>query len=650
MSDLEKTALNLAAHGFAVFPLVPGQKTPLIKDWPNQATQDKDKIHEWWSQTPSANIGIVCGEKSAHLVVIDIDNKHGHSGDSSMHEWVNEHGSLPPTLTVVTPNNGMHLYYRDLGHWNSPQNVLDGVDIRCNGSYIVGPGSVLETGEYKVMTETPDRPSMINDSVKALLKLQGYAAKQGTGGKPFEDDGQPVAEGGRHGWLMSMAGKAIKAHPEWTEDQIVDYVRQLNDTRCVPPLGGTELERTILNGVRKLKSKRDAGPPDDHLASTTFTEAELKELQADQEQKERQEAIQQIEEELPAPVSFATVWNDMPPLAPVLIDGVLRVGHKMIISGPSKAGKSFLLIELAFAMAEGMNWLGCRCRQGKVLYLNMEIDQASFFRRIQNVYKAHGMNQNIHPENIVVWNLRGHSKPITELAPAIIDQCKKDKGYEAIIVDPLYKVIQGDENSNSDIGTMARGFDQIANETGCSIIYAHHFAKGNGGDKDAIDRGSGAGVFARDPDAITTMTQIDYENEVDSNITAWRIEFVLREFANKDPVDVFFEYPLHKIDNKSTLKDLGLVTTFSKQKKAKEKAMKEQNDIRSENMRQCAERCRKVDDDGGFTTSDFMNEYSKFEQKGRRTIEGWLENLGYEKSNPSGNSKSGQPGIWHKSG
>ena len=35
------------------------------------------------------------------------------------------------------------------------------------------------------------------------------------------------------------------------------------------------------------------------------------------------------------------------------IENVLRQGHKMLIAGPSKAGKSFALIELCIAIAEG---------------------------------------------------------------------------------------------------------------------------------------------------------------------------------------------------------------------------------------------------------------------------------------------------------
>ena len=223
----------------------------------------------------------------------------------------------------------------------------------------------------------------------------------------------------------------------------------------------------------------------------------------------------------------------------MLIDGVLRQGHKMIVSAPSKAGKSFALMRLAIGIAEGMKWFGSECRQGKVLFVNMEIDGASCYNRFRAIYKAMGMNFDIHAENLTIWNLRGFSMPLSDLTPHIIREAGKD--YAAIVIDPLYKVMDGDENSNSDIGRMVGHFDRIARETGASVIYAHHFAKGTGGDRDTIDRGACAGTFSRDPDAILTMTQLEMEDEVNEVHTAWRMEYVLREFPNKKPVSFWWE-------------------------------------------------------------------------------------------------------------
>ena len=66
---------------------------------------------------------------------------------------------------------------------------------------------------------------------------------------------------------------------------------------------------------------------------------------------EWKEWIESVNDDLPDPESLEMVWENLPELAPCLINGILRKGHKMLIAGPSKAGKSFLQIELCISMA-----------------------------------------------------------------------------------------------------------------------------------------------------------------------------------------------------------------------------------------------------------------------------------------------------------
>ena len=80
---------------------------------------------------------------------------------------------------------------------------------------------------------------------------------------------------------------------------------------------------------------------------------------------EWREWIESVNDDLPDPESMADVWDNLPSLAPPLIDGVLRQGHKMLIAGPSKAGKSYALIELCCAIAEGKKWLNGTVRKAK---------------------------------------------------------------------------------------------------------------------------------------------------------------------------------------------------------------------------------------------------------------------------------------------
>ena len=101
---------------------------------------------------------------------------------------------------------------------------------------------------------------------------------------------------------------------------------------------------------------------------------------------EWQEWVESVNDDLPEPENLTDTWDDLPALAEPLIEGVLRQGHKMLLAGPSKAGKSYALIELCIAIAEGKKWLGWKCTQGKILYVNLELDRASCLHRFKDVY------------------------------------------------------------------------------------------------------------------------------------------------------------------------------------------------------------------------------------------------------------------------
>jgi len=267
--------------------------------------------------------------------------------------------------------------------------------------------------------------------------------------------------------------------------------------------------------------------------------------------------VEGANDELPGLQNLKDQLLDPPALPEELIKGILRCGHKMLISGSSKAGKSFLLMELAVALSEGMEWLGFKCKKSRVLYVNLEIDSASFVNRFADIYKALKLTPK-HSDDISIWNLRGHAVPLDKLVPKLIRRIS-NKQYDAVIIDPIYKVITGDENNASEMGAFCNQFDKICNETGSAAIYCHHHSKGAQGSKRAMDRASGSGVFARDPDAQLDMIELELEDEFKQQYldnpyaSAWRLESSLREFANIKPVNFWFEHPIHRLDDKNLL-------------------------------------------------------------------------------------------------
>lgn len=327
------------------------------------------------------------------------------------------------------------------------------------------------------------------------------------------------------------------------------------------------------------------------------------------------DSLHGIDDNLPEIRSAAEMFEEPLPEPPRIIDGVLRKGAKMICTGDSKSGKTCLMTNLAVCIAEGWEWLGHQCQQGKVLYINMEVMQYDFQTRYRSVYKAYGKKAT--PEgmnNFEFWNLRGKAEPLDKLAPKIIARCR-GKEYLVIIVDPIYKVQGGDENSAEAISRFCAWFDTIAEETGAAMVYVHHHAKGAQGNRKAMDRGSGSGVFSRDADAIIDFTNLVIpanEKEViklaigsplNEEPIALRMETVLRGFKSPDKQNLFFEFPLHVIDTTGLLDNAALEGTT--QAALSESPKRQYNDDdRKRIVRECFD---DVEKDGIAYISDMVN-------------------------------------------
>ena len=267
------------------------------------------------------------------------------------------------------------------------------------------------------------------------------------------------------------------------------------------------------------------------------------------------------EDDLPA-FDYIADYKERPKQREAIIDNILRQGHKMIITGGSKAGKSMLLLELSVCFAEGLKWLGFSCKKSKVMYINFEIDRESCMARQYDIYDAHGMERD-RLRRIATWNLKGFARPLDQLLPSILKRCK-NRDFGVIILDPIYKIITGDENSATDMAEFTNFIDVICAKTGCAVVYAHHHSKGAQGSKKSMDRGSGSGVFARDADAILDMTDLELSSEIknmypNDTLRAYRVESTLREFKDIVPVNIWYRYPIHVVDEEGLLDDMAPV-------------------------------------------------------------------------------------------
>lgn len=286
---------------------------------------------------------------------------------------------------------------------------------------------------------------------------------------------------------------------------------------------------------------------------------------------------------------------DNPPvLDEVIVDGVMRRGDKMCVAGPSKAYKSFALIQLAIAVACGGRWFGWKCRQGRVLYVNCELRGESFKKRVWEVADAmEGAERAQISENMDVWNMRGRTQPLKTSKEHIVEQAE-ERRYDVVILDPVYKLFAGDENSAQEVGEFMLAMDELAMRLHASIVYCHHHSKGAKGDVSAQDRFSGSGVFARDCDELVDISPLNLKDHSPTewgyaaNATAWRVETVIRDFEPKWPIDVVFEYPLHHVDETGFLGEFNL---YSPQSAGGNKSGERRRDERDRNVAELEEYC-----------------------------------------------------------
>jgi hypothetical protein len=254
-----QSAGELAARGWYVFPLRPGDKRPAVDRWEQRACADPERVTRYW---PSArhNVGIACGPSG--LVVADLDPPDG----------IEQFGALcrdcgyPGTFTVRTPRGGLHLYFAAIAGRtvrNSAGRVAPHVDIRGAGGYVVGPGSVVGG---KVYTVTNARnPSPLPRWLADLADPSKHCPRSSSGIPPAHADrygevalwGETqrllLAPQGQRNDTLNVAafalGQLVGAGILDRAEVITTLIRAADEAGLVADDGLRQCERTIDSGL-----------------------------------------------------------------------------------------------------------------------------------------------------------------------------------------------------------------------------------------------------------------------------------------------------------------------------------------------------------------------------------------------------------------
>jgi hypothetical protein len=176
--------------GRPVLPLVPRDKRPIVARGLRAATTHEETVRAWWTRTPDANIGLLCG---FGLLCLDVD---GPAGAKSLRQLVKEHGPLPETVESITPR-GRHIsfgYDETTKIRPSAGRLGEGLDVRADGSYVVAPPSVHPSGRrYRWRRGHEPGEHVLADAPAWLLELIGRATTHAVprSGRPGEQHASP---------------------------------------------------------------------------------------------------------------------------------------------------------------------------------------------------------------------------------------------------------------------------------------------------------------------------------------------------------------------------------------------------------------------------------------------------------------------------
>lgn len=160
-----------------------------------------------------------------------------------------------------------------------------------------------------------------------------------------------------------------------------------------------------------------------------------------------------------------------------LIKGWLGTEQMSVVYGPSNVGKSFFTLDMAFHLAAGKDWQGCKVKQGPVLYLATEGGNA-FKNRVYALIQEHDAENvplAIRPAPV---DLLRPEADLKELADLCKDIEKSHGRISMIVIDTLSRAMAGgNENGPEDMTAFINNVDALRDFTKAHTLIVHHTGK-----------------------------------------------------------------------------------------------------------------------------------------------------------------------------
>jgi len=538
----------LADLGFSFFPVPTFQKRATMKWERFQNSRPTAQEVDAWSRRES-NVAIVTGAISG-CVVLDIDTDEGAA-------LVREKG-VPRTPTVQT-SKGRHIYFRHPGfEVRNFARRLTGCDLRGDGGYVIGPGSIHETGvvytpEIGFDVPLADMPQWLLDAARKSEPRDRPPQPTGQRTKYVEGaiDGElseirRAPEGARNNTLNIAAFKlgtlvgAGQIERGYVESQLLHAA-----LAC-----GLEREESI----RTIKSGLDGGEQDPRQIPDRPPPRGRAALSS------RGENVVYMEDHRDASPDGAFAASGIVKATPYTWVAPETIPIREWVYGrhlirrfvsatiaPGGVGKTSLAIAETLAMVSGRPLLGRDLEmEFRVWYLNLEDPREEVSRQIQAAALHYDLTPDDIGDRLYVDSGREQRFVIAEATPSgsvicrpIVDSIVselKSKAIDVIVVDPFVSSHEVSENDNNAMDRVVKEWGRIAEAANCAVHLIHHTRKLASDAEVNVDSSRGGKALTDGCRSVRTINRMTKEEGEKADVPNYRFYFrTYNEKANLAP-------------------------------------------------------------------------------------------------------------------
>ncbi|WP_411834029.1 AAA family ATPase [Pseudoxanthomonas mexicana] len=455
---------------------------PADKRW-QERSYDRGEVLER-ARRDGLNLGV---RLPADVVVVDVDPRNFPAGRDSLAELAAAFGlplaSAPHVLTGNLEHPGHHFYFRKPAGAVLLDTVdgFEGVEFKSLGRQVVAAGSVHPTGGlYRWASDSPPLPDMPDLPARLVEAARRPERKRAAGAGEITAE-QLAAS------LEYLDPTDFREHDRWLELMMACHHATDGDGEARQEFIAWSTSDPSYADHEWIVGRRwDSLHADRDDAVTIATlRRRLNEVGSDIAPPDAAEDFDVWDEVEPieprARRRFLNV-NDLKALPPPrwLVPGLLVEDSVAAIYGAPESGKSFLALDIAMAVAGGVDWHGRRVTDGGVLYVAAE-GASGLGKRV----RAWEIDRGIDVGKFPLWLDHGEINLAAERdggVRAFVSDVVEELGpLRLVVIDTLNQTAAGaDENSAKDMGRYIASMKRIRDETGATVVVVHHSGKDPG--------------------------------------------------------------------------------------------------------------------------------------------------------------------------